>query len=40
MTEILKAHRQHYLYSRHDMLQLPLMTEELDQRFGAQIMCS
>lgn len=40
VTEILKAHRQHYLYSQHEMLQVPLMTEELEQRFGTQIMCS
>lgn len=39
-TEILKAHRQHYLYTQHGMLQVPLMTEELEERFGTQIMCS
>lgn len=39
-TEILKAHRQHYLYTKHGMLQIPLMTEELEERFGTQIMCS
>jgi histone deacetylase 6 len=39
-AEILKAHRQHYLYTQHQMLQVPLMTEELESRFGTQIMCS
>jgi len=40
IPEILKAHRQHYLYTQHQMLQVPLMTEELESRFGTQIMCS
>ncbi|EGN99896.1 hypothetical protein SERLA73DRAFT_180181 [Serpula lacrymans var. lacrymans S7.3] len=40
IPEILKAHRQHYLYSKHNMLQVPLMTAEYEERFGTQVMCT
>jgi histone deacetylase 6 len=40
MTEILKLHRQYYLYSKHDMMQVPLVGAELEQRFSAQVMCT
>ncbi|KAG6916665.1 hypothetical protein DXG01_005889 [Tephrocybe rancida] len=40
IPEILKAHRQHYLYTQHDMMQIPLMSPELERRFSTQIMCS
>ncbi|EFI28108.1 histone deacetylase clr3 [Coprinopsis cinerea okayama7 len=40
IPEILKAHRQHYLYTNHDMMEIPLMTAELDQRFSSQVMCT
>ncbi|KAK7053323.1 Histone deacetylase hda1 [Paramarasmius palmivorus] len=39
IPEILKAHRQHYLYSEHAMMQVPLLGE-LDQKFSTQIMCT
>ncbi|KAG6820251.1 hypothetical protein H0H93_003415 [Arthromyces matolae] len=38
--EILKAHRQHYLYTHHDMMQIPLLTVELEKRFSSQIACT
>jgi histone deacetylase 6 len=38
--EILKAHRQHYLYTEHDMMQIPMISPELEQRFSTQIMCT
>jgi len=37
--EILKAHRQHYLFTQHGMLQIPLVSKELEDRFSAQITC-
>ncbi|KAJ7783256.1 histone deacetylase complex protein [Mycena metata] len=40
VPEILKLHRQYYLYSKHDMMQVPLIGAELEQRFSAQVMCT
>ncbi|KAG6832626.1 hypothetical protein H0H92_014462 [Tricholoma furcatifolium] len=40
IPEILKSHRQHYLYTQHDMMQIPLITAELERRFSTQIMCT
>ncbi|KAJ6593976.1 histone deacetylase complex protein [Mycena capillaripes] len=40
VPEILKLHRQYYLYSKHDMMQVPLVGPELEQRFSAQVMCT
>jgi histone deacetylase 6 len=40
ITEILKLHRQYYLYSKHDMMQVPLVGAEIEQRFSAQVMCT
>jgi len=39
-TEILKAHRQHYLYTNYDMMQVPMISPELEERFSSQIMCT
>ncbi|KAJ7647266.1 histone deacetylase complex protein [Roridomyces roridus] len=39
IPEILKLHRQHYLYSEYDMMQVPLMGDS-EHRFSAQIMCT
>ncbi|KAF4621405.1 hypothetical protein D9613_000736 [Agrocybe pediades] len=40
IPEILKAHRQHYMYTTHNMMQVPMMTPEQDARFSAQVMCT
>ncbi|KIM40068.1 hypothetical protein M413DRAFT_446225 [Hebeloma cylindrosporum] len=40
IPEILKAHRQHYLYTNHEMMQVPMMTPELEGRFSSQVMCT
>ncbi|KAF8070511.1 histone deacetylase complex protein [Lyophyllum atratum] len=40
IPEILKAHRQHYLYTQHEMMQIPLINAELEKRFSTQIMCT
>ncbi|RDB24986.1 Histone deacetylase clr3 [Hypsizygus marmoreus] len=40
IPELLKAHRQYYLYTQHDMMQVPMMTPELEERFSAQMMCT
>ncbi|TFK25666.1 histone deacetylase clr3 [Coprinopsis marcescibilis] len=40
IPEILKAHRQHHLYTQYGMMQIPLMTPELEQLFSTQIMCT
>ena len=39
-TEILKAHRQHYLYTNYDMMQVPMLNSELEERFSSQVMCT
>ena len=39
VSELLKAHRQDYLYREYDMMQVPLKTE-LEEKFGAQVMCT
>ncbi|KAG6876790.1 hypothetical protein C0992_011752 [Termitomyces sp. T32_za158] len=40
IPEVLKAHRQHYLYTQYDMMQIPLLTPELEKRFSTQISCT
>ncbi|KAF8664383.1 hypothetical protein AX16_000754 [Volvariella volvacea WC 439] len=40
IPEILKAHRQHYLYTTYQMMQVPLLNPEQEQRFSSQIMCT
>ncbi|KAF7288691.1 hypothetical protein HMN09_01375100 [Mycena chlorophos] len=40
VPEILKLHRQYYLYTTHDMMQIPLVGKELEDRFSAQVMCT
>ncbi|EGO01316.1 hypothetical protein SERLA73DRAFT_72261 [Serpula lacrymans var. lacrymans S7.3] len=40
IPEILKAHRQHYLYTTYDMLQIPLMTEAFEKALGTQVLCT
>ncbi|KAK0485910.1 histone deacetylase complex protein [Armillaria novae-zelandiae] len=40
IPEILKAHRQHYLFTHYDMMQIPLLSDYLDDRFSMQIMCT
>jgi hypothetical protein len=40
LAEILKGHRQHFLYTQYQMLQVPLMTKMFEERFGSQVMCT
>lgn len=40
LAEILKGHRQHFLYTQYQMLQVPLMTKVYEERFGSQVMCT
>lgn len=39
IPEILKGHRQHFLYSQYEMLQIPLMPA-YEERYGSQVMCT
>lgn len=39
IPEILKGHRQHFLYSQYRMLQVPLMPA-YEERYGSQVMCT
>ena len=36
---ILKAHRQDYMYSTFGMLEVPLMHDDVREKFAAQVMC-
>ncbi|KAH9171987.1 histone deacetylase complex protein [Lactarius sanguifluus] len=40
VPEILKAHRQDYMYSNFGMLEVPLMHDDVREKFSAQVMCS
>ncbi|KAK7692723.1 hypothetical protein QCA50_004356 [Cerrena zonata] len=40
IPELLKAHRQDYLYRQQGLLQIPFATEALDERFNAQAACT
>ncbi|KAI0296561.1 histone deacetylase clr3 [Multifurca ochricompacta] len=40
VPELLKAHRQDYMYRNFDMLEVPLMYDDVREKFSAQIMCS
>ncbi|ETW78721.1 hypothetical protein HETIRDRAFT_324562 [Heterobasidion irregulare TC 32-1] len=40
IPELLKAHRQEYMYRQFDMLEVPLMDDEHQERFSSQVMCS
>ncbi|KAI8994037.1 histone deacetylase complex protein [Trametes punicea] len=40
LPELLKAHRQEYLFRAHGMLEVPLMNQALIERFGAQVACT
>ncbi|KAI0259417.1 histone deacetylase complex protein [Gloeopeniophorella convolvens] len=40
IPELLKAHRQDYLYRTFEMLEVPLMYEDMEEKFSTQIMCS
>ncbi|KAG9316543.1 histone deacetylase clr3 [Chiua virens] len=39
IPEILKGHRQHFMYSQYKMLQVPLMPA-YEERYGSQVMCT
>ncbi|KAF7315593.1 hypothetical protein MIND_00074700 [Mycena indigotica] len=40
VPEILKLHRQYYMYSTHDMMQVPLIGKPAEERFSAQVLCT
>ncbi|KAI0769366.1 histone deacetylase complex protein [Trametes elegans] len=40
LPELLKAHRQEYLFREHGMLEVPLMSQALIERFSAQVACT
>ena len=35
--ELLKAHRQEYLYSKYNMVEIPLLDSEVDERYQSQV---
>ncbi|THH28655.1 hypothetical protein EUX98_g5539 [Antrodiella citrinella] len=40
IPELLKAHRQDYLFREHDMLVVPFATPELEAKFSSQVTCT
>ncbi|KAL6305042.1 histone deacetylase complex protein [Sparassis latifolia] len=40
IPELLKAHRQDYLFKEHGMVEVPLMSQALIDRFSAQVSCT
>ncbi|THH01237.1 hypothetical protein EW145_g6948 [Phellinidium pouzarii] len=40
IPELLKLHRQEYLYQIYRMVQVPLLDTEVDERFQTQVICS
>jgi histone deacetylase 6 len=40
VPEILKAHRQDYMYTTFGMVEVPLMHDDVREKFSAQVMCS
>ncbi|TFY78088.1 hypothetical protein EWM64_g5926 [Hericium alpestre] len=40
IPELLKAHRQEYMYREFEMLEVPLLHEDHQERFSSQIMCT
>ncbi|THG99948.1 hypothetical protein EW026_g2521 [Hermanssonia centrifuga] len=40
IPELLKAHRQEYLFRTHDMLQIPFVKPELDELYSSQVTCT
>ena len=38
--ELLKSHRQEYLFRNHGMVEVPLMNQALIERFQAQVACT
>lgn len=39
IPDILKAHRQHYLYTEFGMFQVPLLVDAFEEALGTQVMC-
>ncbi|KAA1470143.1 histone deacetylase complex protein [Dentipellis sp. KUC8613] len=40
IPELLKAHRQEYMYREYEMLEVPLLHEDHQDKFSSQIMCT
>ena len=40
LPELLKAHRQKYLFEQHGMLQIPFVNEALEERYASQVSCT
>ena len=39
ITDLLKAYRARHLYTKHDLYQIPLASQALEEAFGGQIIC-
>ncbi|WVN90743.1 uncharacterized protein L203_105985 [Cryptococcus depauperatus CBS 7841] len=40
IPDLLKVHRAHYLFTKHDLFQVPLASPDLDEAFSGQIICN
>lgn len=37
--DLLKIHRAHHLFTKHNLFQIPLASQELEEAFGGQVVC-
>ncbi|WVQ79099.1 hypothetical protein IAT38_001193 [Cryptococcus sp. DSM 104549] len=40
ISDLLKIHRAHHMFSKHGLFQIPLASEELEELFGGQVICN
>lgn len=38
-VDLLKIHRAHHMFTKHNLFQIPLASEELEEAFGGQVVC-
>lgn len=39
IPDLLKIHRAHHMFTKHQLYQIPLASQELEAAFGGQIIC-
>ncbi|WVR03811.1 hypothetical protein IAU60_000807 [Kwoniella sp. DSM 27419] len=40
IPDLLKIHRAHHMFTKHELFQIPLADESLEREFGGQVICS
>lgn len=39
IVDLLKIHRAHHMFTKHNLFQIPLASQELEEAFGGQVVC-